>query len=140
MKFNDKSVYVQSLRLEKHPSVLIVLNVDEIWIGCGSYGDLFDMAEYTIGNAVLIRKCRFCWLIGKSISTFMLNENERIIIYISTVQNSGVPYGYTETNLRYIGIKDNNCEKSLYVDKTLLKFFEKSGGFISRFTKKTQMD
>ena len=47
----------------------------------------------------------------------MLNENERIIKYVSTVQNSGVPYGYTETNLRYIGIKDNNCEKSLYVDK-----------------------
>ena len=124
VKFNEKGVYVESLQLEKHPSVLIVLNVDEIWIGCGSYGDLFDMAEYTIGNAVLIRKGRFCWLIGKSISTFMLNENERIIKYISTVQNSGVPYGYTETNLRYIGIKDNNCEQSLYVEKTPSERYE----------------
>jgi len=118
VKFNDLGVSVQSLRMKQHPSVLTILDADEIWIGCGSYGDLFDMAEYTIGNAVLIRKGRFCWLIGRGISTFMLNENARIIKYVSTVQNSGVPYGYTETNLRYIGIKDNNCEKSLYVKKT----------------------
>ena len=118
VKFSDRGVCVQSLLAKKHPTVFTVLDVDEIWIGCGSYGDLFDMAEHTIGNAVLIRKGQFCWLIGKSISTFMLNENERIIKYVSTVQNSGVPYGYTETNLRYIGIKDNNCDKSLYVDKT----------------------
>ena len=121
VKFNDQGVCVQSLLSKKHPTVLTVLDVDEIWIGCGSYGDLFDMAEYTIGNAVLIRKGRFCWLIGRGISTFMLNENERIVKYISTVQNSGVPYGYTETNLRYIGIKGNNCEKSLYVKKSLSK-------------------
>ena len=119
VKFNDLGVSVHSLRVKTHPTILTVLDMDEIWIGCGSYGDLFDMAEYTIGNAVLIRKSRFCWLIGRGVSTFMLNKNERIVKYISTVQNSGVPYGFIETNLRYIGIKDNNCEKSLYLKKSL---------------------
>jgi hypothetical protein len=35
VKFNDQGVCVQSLLSKKHPTVLTVLDVDEIWIGCG---------------------------------------------------------------------------------------------------------
>ena len=120
VEFDNKKpiVSVYFAFLPEHQRTFVVFEPDEVWIGCGSYGDVNDMAKYTIGNAVLIRKGRFCWLIGTGIHTFVLNDEERIIKYVSTVQNSGVPYGYIETDTRYIGIKNNNCEKSLTVDKS----------------------
>ena len=97
--------------------IFAVNHVDEIWLGCGSVDNVLDMDPNFFGNAVLIRKGNFCWLIGTEIHVFTLKRNERIVKYVSTVGNSGVPAGYLETNLRYIGIKGNNCNQSLYIDK-----------------------
>jgi len=87
----------------------IIENADTIWIGCGSYENVNDTSsELYAGNSALVIKGSICTIIGSDVSSFELLNNEKVIYYQSTVQNSGVPYGYIETNLRYISTSCDN--------------------------------
>lgn len=90
--------------------VFQVAEVDEVWAGCGTYHDIYDM--FQPGHAVLIRKGQTCWLVGVDISRFVLRAGETILYYFSTVCNSGVPYGFVRTSQRYLTVASNNCESA----------------------------
>jgi len=97
--------FMRNLEIIDH----FIENVDIIWIGCGSYEDVNDTSEdFFTGNSALVIKGSTCTIIGSDVISFELLNNEKVIYYQSTVGNSGVPYGYVETNLRYIS---TSCDK-----------------------------
>ena len=91
-------------------------NVDTIWIGCGSDQNVYDTSyNFYNGNSALVIKESMCIYIGTDILSFELMDNEEVIYYKGTVQNSGVVYGYIETNLRFIC---TTCDEHRFIYKT----------------------
>ena len=67
-------------------------NVDTIWVGNGEYSNVHK--EDFLGNTILFVKKNECISIASEINSFILRKGEKVINYVSTVGNSGVPYGY----------------------------------------------
>jgi hypothetical protein len=112
----------KTVKVSRASARRVLRNINTVWLGCGSYADPFDQDEtHYAGNAVLVihSQSRVCTLIAsRHVTSFTLFPRERVLRFVSTVQNSGVPYGFTETNLRYIGVADNNCGRHAYVLKS----------------------
>ena len=71
--------------------------------------------DFYNGNSALVIKGSMCIYIGTDILSFELMNNEEVIYYKGTVQNSGVVYGYIETNLRFIC---TTCDEHRFIYKT----------------------
>ena len=124
VRFIGKSEVV--IEPENLPSKNIHLsNVREVWLGCGSYDNPKDYKDSYVGNVVLIRQNRICYIVGNYIQKFMLRRRERIFKFLSTVGNSGVPYGYMITDSRYILFNTNNCATDGYILKKELDMLVK---------------
>jgi len=85
-------------------------DVDEIWLGCGSYDDVYDKSnKWYIGNTALLVKGQQCISLASTINQFKLSKGEKITNYISTVGNNAVPYGWIETTKGYYALASFNC-------------------------------
>lgn len=91
--------------------VKVVQNPDEIWIGTGADENVLDKSSKRfLGNTALVIKGNTATSLASSIHTFELSDGEHVTSYTSTVGNSGVPYGWIETNKGYYALKSFNCE------------------------------
>lgn len=75
--------------------------VDAVWVGCGTYNDVNapDRPGWTsIGNTVLAVSGHQVYVFGSAALSFCLEEGEFVTKFVATVQNSGVPYAWIETN------------------------------------------
>jgi hypothetical protein len=88
---------------------LLFDNIKTIWLGCGEYDDYYNMDSYFMGNTALLINGQTCISVASEIIEFKLSEGEKVTRYISTVGNSGVPYGWIETNLGYYALSSFNC-------------------------------
>jgi hypothetical protein len=87
-----------------------IKDVDEVWIGCGTYKNVYDMSfKHYIGNTAMVRKGLVCTSLASSVCEFKLDINERITRYVSTVGNSAVPYGWMQTNKGYYALESFTC-------------------------------
>lgn len=85
-------------------------DVDQVWVGSGSYNDVFDRsAEHFLGNTALIVKDQDAVSVSREIVAFQFKPGERVTAYISTVGNSAVAYGWIETTHGYYVLSGFNC-------------------------------
>lgn len=91
-----------------------IKNVDALYVGSGSYDDPKDLDLSNTGNTCLIVKGHTAIsLCNRWIHKFSLFKDDPIVKYFSTVNNSGVPYGYVETKHGYFFIPGMNCVNDL---------------------------
>ena len=109
VEYSSKRIMLFHLDHEEDaPYSAIVVNppifettVDAIWVGCGTYNDVnaSDRSGWTsVGNTVLAVSGHHVYVYGSAALSFDLQEGEFITKFVATVQNSGVPYAWIETD------------------------------------------
>lgn len=85
--------------------------LDEVWLGSGQYDDTQDLSyKHFKCNTVLFVMGQNCTWLGAECVGFKLKEGESVVRFVSTVENSCCPYGWTETTTSYIGLESLSCE------------------------------
>jgi hypothetical protein len=83
--------------------------MDEVWIGCGKDTDYFDIRyPCYIGNSALFIKGNICVSVSSDVRQFRLQDGEKVVRYISTVDDKLKVSGFIQTNLGYYGLDSFN--------------------------------
>ena len=87
--------------------------VDAMWIGCGKDYDYYDDMSYPecAGNSVLLIQSKRCICISTDIREFILQKGEKVIRYVSTINEIGNDLrssGFIQTNLGYYALSSIN--------------------------------
>ena len=91
----------------------IFKEIDMIWIGCGKDYDYYDDMSYPeyVGNSVLLIQNRRCICISTDIREFTLQKGEKVIRYVSTINEIDDDLrssGFIQTNLGYYALSSIN--------------------------------
>ena len=102
---------------QKFKPLISAQKADAIWLGGGLYDQ--DTQPTCLGNTVLIVIGRTCISVARSISAFMLSKGDEVEDYVSTICNSGVPYGFIKTKKGIYFLPSMNCvSKPLFLPHT----------------------
>ena len=87
--------------------------IDVMWIGCGKDYDYYDDMSYPehVGNSVLLIQSKRCICISTDIREFTLQKGERVIRYVSTINEIDDDLrssGFIQTNLGYYALSSIN--------------------------------
>lgn len=111
---------LNTLNEEGPKSNYIINDIDAIWFGCGTYSDINDNNDKSIGNTLLVIKgSKLTYISSKIIEFELMFPDENITNYISTLEDDEYPSGWIESNKGIYAIKDLNCKEGFLHNKNI---------------------